>query len=77
MNIVQTSIKNWKTTSAGLLVAGQAIVHLVFIAKSGKMAEGDWMDALTHVFVGIGLIAAGDADKSVDDKPANPQPPKP
>jgi len=56
---------NWQTTSAGTLMAGTAILHLVFAIKAGIATEAVWSTAFVEVLGGIGLIAAGDARKSV------------
>lgn len=64
-------LANWKTTAAGLGMAVTAIVHLVFAAKMGKADENTWTTAILAVIGGIGLIAAGDATKSVTKEEAD------
>lgn len=54
-------LKNWKTTSAGLIAIVGAIVSLFFV----PISEGSIMAAVTGIFGGIGLLAAGDASQSV------------
>ena len=64
-------IANWKTTSAGLLMIGGSIIHLVFAIHSKSANENTWTLTLTAVVGGFGLMFAGDAS------PTPPAPPKP
>lgn len=57
-------LKNWKTTSAGLLMIIGSIVHLVFAIKAGHSDEATWTTSLTAILAGIGLIFAGDGAAS-------------
>lgn len=56
---------NWKTTGAGVSTILLAIVHLVFQALEHKADETAWTTAVVAIIGGLGLVAAGDADKSV------------
>lgn len=56
---------NWQTTSAGSIMALTAIIHLAFACKAGIATEGVWCTAVVEIIGGIGLIAAGDGNKSV------------
>lgn len=75
-------LANWKTTSAGLLLIGGSVIHLVFAVRAGKADEATWTVTLTGVTGGIGLIFAGDATASVpkseasssDAQPTQPKP---
>ena len=58
--------RNWKTTSAGLLMIGGAIIHLVFAIISKTANENTWTIALFAVVGGIGLMFAGDSSVSAD-----------
>lgn len=57
-------LANWKTTSAGLTMVGGAATHLVFAIKTGHSNEETWTVGLGGILAGLGLIFAGDADKS-------------
>lgn len=63
--MIQNLLQNWKTTSAGLAMSLTAIVHLVFMVRAHTADESTWTTTLLAVIGGIGLIAAGDAGKSV------------
>ena len=62
--MMQNLLKNWKTTSAGLVMIGGSIVHLVFAVKAGTANENTWTLTITAVVGGLGLIFAGDASQS-------------
>jgi hypothetical protein len=62
--------KNWKTSSAGVLMIGSAIVQLTFAIRGGGDTESAWNTALIAVVGGIGLIFAGDS--SAPAKPIEP-----
>lgn len=62
--MIKSALKNWKTTSAGLTLAGGAVIHLIFAVKAGKADETTWTITLGAVLAGIGLMAAGDAGQS-------------
>lgn len=53
-------LKNWKTTSSGLLMVISAVVAVVFPQMASKIIA-----ACTGVLGGLGLIFAGDASQSV------------
>lgn len=56
---------NWKTTSAGITLIAGAVVHIVFMfQKDQAISETDVMVTIGSVLGGIGMLAAGDADKS-------------
>lgn len=52
--------KNWKTTSAGILMMVSAIVVIVFPQEATKI-----VGACTGVLGGLGLIFAGDGSASI------------
>ncbi len=58
---MQNLLKNWKTTSAGLIMIIGSAVHLVFTVKDGTANENTWTISLTAIVGGIGLIFAGDS----------------
>jgi hypothetical protein len=67
---INTLISNWKTTSAGLLLAGGSVIHLIFAVRSHTADENTWTIALTAIVGGIGLIFAGDASASLKTEKA-------
>lgn len=67
MNI-QNLVKNYKTTSAGIAAISTSIIHLVFCIKAGTATESVWEASIMGVFVGVGLLFAGDASASADAK---------
>ena len=54
-------MKNWKTTSAGIILIASSLVGLYFKIKSGEVSEVVVTGALTGIIGGIGLIYAKDA----------------
>ncbi len=69
---MQNLLKNWKTTSAGLIMIIGSAVHLVFTVKDGTANENTWTISLTAIVGGIGLIFAGDS--SAPPKTPTPTP---
>lgn len=61
---MQTLLKNWKTTSAGIITVAGAVVNLVFAVKHATDDQGTWMIAITQILTGLGLMFAGDASAS-------------
>ena len=59
-------LSNWKTSSAGLLTIGIAVIHLWFTKAA---SEADWTLALTQILTGVGLMAAGDAQPQKQEEP--------
>src|ERR1019366_2784771 len=57
----QRLIANWKTTSAGVLMIGGAIVHMLF---NRPLTEPMLMMGVTAIVGGLGLLFAGDANVS-------------
>lgn len=55
-------LRNWKTTSAGLLLIGGSIIHLIFCIKSHTADESIWTVSFASVVGGLGLMFAGDAN---------------
>lgn len=62
--MIQNLLSNWKTTSTGLTMMIGAIVHLIFVSKSGKLEETTVMTAVGLFLGGLGLLVAGDGGKS-------------
>lgn len=65
---MKSLLTNWKTTSAGLLIIVQAVVHMSYEIKSSTTSENSWMIAATSIFGGIGLMFAGDSSNSTQNK---------
>ena len=42
-----------------------AVIHLIFMVKAKTADESSWTTAVLAIMGGVGLIAAGDAGKSV------------
>ena len=50
---------------------GTAVIHLVFMVRANTADESTWTTTLLAAIGGIGLIAAGDAAKSVTKEEAD------
>jgi hypothetical protein len=55
-------MKNWKTTSTGIVMVAGAIAAIVF--RTGPITAELFTGALTGLLGGIGLIFAKDFDKT-------------
>jgi hypothetical protein len=55
-------MKNWKTTSAGIIMIAGGIVRLAFAIKAGNFTEEAIMTSVTAITGGIGLLLAKDND---------------
>jgi len=62
--MIKNLLANWKTSSAGVMMICTGIVKLVFAIKHGTADEMLWGSFIATVLGGIGLLAAGDANKS-------------
>jgi len=54
-------MKDWKTTSSGIVLIVGAIVTIVYSAVSGTVTQVEIMAAVGAVVTGIGLLFAKDA----------------
>jgi uncharacterized membrane protein HdeD (DUF308 family) len=54
--------KNWKTTSAGIIMIVGGIVRMFFAFKNGNITEESILTATTAVLGGIGLVFAKDSN---------------
>ena len=54
-------MKDWKTTSTGILMVVGGIVGFVFSVKGAGVSEAGIIAAVTAVLGGIGLLFAKDA----------------
>jgi len=70
MKMIKQLLVNWKTTSAGLTLLIGAWVHLAFALKNHTADETTWTTTLLATVSGIGLILAGDSDKSATKEEA-------
>ncbi len=61
----QNMFKNWQTAAAGVGAICFAIIHLVFASLHSLADESTWIATVSAILGGIGLIAAGDARRSV------------
>jgi len=62
--MLRNLLTNWKTTSAGLTSIIGSAVHLIYAVKNGEANENTWTISLTAIFLGLGLLFAGDSNKS-------------
>jgi hypothetical protein len=62
--MLQNLLKNWKTTSIGIITIAGSIVHLAKSVHGDVDSEGVWMTCITGVVTGFGLLFAGDASAS-------------
>lgn len=53
--------KDWKTTSAGILMILGGLIGIYFSVKSGTISEAGLLAAATSIVGGIGLLFAKDA----------------
>lgn len=54
-------MKNWKTTSAGVLMISGGLIGLYFAITTGNVSPETLTGVVTSVLGGIGLIFAPDA----------------
>ena len=62
--MMKTLLINWKTTSAGLTMIATSTIHLVFQIRAHEANENSWTIAILAILGGLGLMFAGDANKS-------------
>lgn len=62
--MIKNLLTNWQTSVSGITMIALAIIHLIFQMRSHTADESAWTVAVLAVLGGIGLIAAGDANKS-------------
>jgi len=62
--MIDRLLKNWKTTSLGLMSIIGGLVRLAFVIKSGDVTEEAVMTIVTTELAGIGLLLAKDSDKT-------------
>lgn len=62
--MIKQLLVNWKTTSAGLTMIASSSIHLIFQVRGGQADENSWTIAVLAILGGIGLIFAGDSNKS-------------
>lgn len=55
-------MKNWKTTSAGIIMIVGGLVRLGFAFKSENFTEEAIMTSVTAVTAGVGFLLAKDND---------------
>jgi hypothetical protein len=55
-------MKNWKTTSAGILAIVGGLARAYFAYQSGQINEEAIMTTATAILTGIGLIMAKDSN---------------
>jgi len=65
---------NWKTSSAGLLMAGGSIIHMLYSIHAGTANENTWQGCLVGLVAGMGLIFAGDAGAAPPTPPQSKAP---
>ena len=70
-NVIANLLKNWKTTSAGLVMMLGAVIHLVFAVRGHTADEATWTASLTAILAGVGLMAAGDQAASAQQHAAS------
>lgn len=61
-------MKNWKTTSAGIIAIVGGAVAIYFAAKNKALDEATITGSLTSILTGAGLIFAKDFNVSGTDK---------
>lgn len=65
---------NWKTTGVGVLLVSGALVEIAYMIIEGNRVEKSEVNtAIAALLGGIGLLAAGDADKSQSKEAAKEQ----
>lgn len=56
--------KNWKTSSAGIVLILTGLIHLGFGIAHGTITEQDFTTTMVSIVTGAGLIVAGDGAAS-------------
>jgi hypothetical protein len=64
--MIKKLLSNWQTSSTGLTLIIGSVVHLIFTWRTAT--EGVWTASLTAIVGGLGLMFAGDANKSAPVK---------
>lgn len=65
MIIVGRLFANWKTTGTGVILLAGALVDIAFMIVEGKpVTKPEVLTPIIAILGGIGMLAAGDADKS-------------
>jgi H+/Cl- antiporter ClcA len=59
-------MKNWKTTSSGIVLIVGALVAIIFSAIAGTITQDEIMTSVTAILAGIGLFFAKDSDTTPD-----------
>lgn len=63
--MIKQLFSNWKTTGVGVLLAAGALVEIAYMIVEGNPVEKSQVNTVIAALLGgIGLLAAGDADKS-------------
>jgi hypothetical protein len=62
--MIKKLIANWQTTSAGLTLILGNIIHLIFAVRAQSATENTWTISISAIVGGLGLMFAGDANKS-------------
>jgi len=57
-------MKDWKTTSAGILAIVSALVAIIYAATTGNVSSELIVGAVTGILAGIGLLFAKDTGTS-------------
>lgn len=57
-------IKNWKTTSAGVVLILTGLIHIAFGIIHKSITETDFTTTMVSIVTGVGLIVAGDGTAS-------------
>ena len=55
-------LKNWKTTSTGLLLIASGLARGYFAYQSGQINEEAVMTSTTAIVTGVGLVLAKDSN---------------
>lgn len=65
MIIIGRLFTNWKTTGMGVSLLATALVDVAFMIVEGKpVTKPEVLTPVIAILGGIGMLAAGDADKS-------------
>ena len=67
--MIKNLLANWKTTSAGVLMIGGSIIHLVYAIIQKTDNENTWTITLGAILGGLGLMFAGDAGATPPSTP--------
>ena len=75
--MIQKLLRNWKTSSIGILAIVGAIIHLIFEIKAKTATEQTWTLTIGGIVTGIGFLVSKDFNVTGTGTPPTIPPPAP